>query len=179
MISQLSLLDAHQAHEERSEVADALHRYRLDVKWGDGPRVVFVGLNPSTANAEQDDPTLRRMKGFARAWGYGSLSVVNLYPWRATDPADLWRLPVSAWMDGGLALARLRDVCEGVDVVPCWGAPSVPRGHRAFHDRRAAEVLATIQGCASSVWALGWTQEGHPRHPLYVKADTVRQEVKP
>jgi hypothetical protein len=65
------------------------YRYRLWRRWADGPTVLFVMLNPSTADADVDDPTIRRCIGFARSWGAGALEVVNLYAWRATQPAEL------------------------------------------------------------------------------------------
>ena len=69
---------------------DERHRYSLTRRWGNGPRVCcWIMLNPSTADATTDDPTIRRCVRFTQAWGYDALTVVNLYAWRATDPADL------------------------------------------------------------------------------------------
>ena len=59
------------------------YRYTLTRRWGSGPRAVFVGLNPSTADAENDDASTRRMVGFARSAGCWSLKLVNLYAWRS------------------------------------------------------------------------------------------------
>ena len=69
---------------------DERHRYSLTRRCGNGPRVCcWIMLNPSTADATTDDPTIRRCVRFTQAWGYNALTVVNLYAWRATDPADL------------------------------------------------------------------------------------------
>ena len=69
---------------------DERHRYSLTRRWGYGPAVCcWIMLNPSTADATTDDPTIRRCLRFTQGWGYDALTVVNLYAWRATDPADL------------------------------------------------------------------------------------------
>ena len=67
-------------------------RYRLGRRWGEGPTIAFVLLNPSTADDQRDDPTIRRCIGFARRLGFGGLEVVNLYAYVATDPAELRRV---------------------------------------------------------------------------------------
>ena len=75
----------------RQAVLDPTGRYRyfLARDWGNGPRVAFVMLNPSTADAEKDDATIRRCVGFAKLWGFASLGVVNLYGFRCTSPSRL------------------------------------------------------------------------------------------
>jgi hypothetical protein len=102
------------------------YRYRLWRRWSDGPVVNFVMLNPSTADAEQDDPTVRRCVGFAKSWGAGGLVVTNLYALRSTDPKALWTAddpvgPENAFHLGSGAL--------GADTVVCaWGAEGARNG---------------------------------------------------
>ena len=76
---------------ESSAVVSPCERYRYVLRrvFGSGPAVMFVGLNPSTADEHRDDPTIRRCIGFAKRWGYGTVVVTNLYAWRATQPRDL------------------------------------------------------------------------------------------
>ena len=146
---------------------DGLYRYRLDRSWGGGPRVAFTMLNPSTADAREDDPTIRRCIGFARAWGYDGLTVVNLYPFRATSPAvmEMW-LDGPASDDDSLALntvALLQAAQESALMVAAWGV----------HGARDGEAARTFLSNHITRWHhLGLTKDGHPRHPLYVKGDT-------
>jgi hypothetical protein len=125
---------------------------------GDGRIVCFVMLNPSTADALEDDPTIRRCVGFARAWGFSCLSVRNLFAFRATNPqALLWAEdPVGPQGDAELRAARTADL-----VVAAWGA-HVPFGR----DRQALRLLVGVP-----LVCLGLTKHGHPRHPLYVRSD--------
>ncbi len=70
------------------------YRYSLWREWDSRrPIVAFVMLNPSTADAAKDDPTIRRCASFARSWGYGSLEVVNLFAYRASEPKRLRQTP--------------------------------------------------------------------------------------
>jgi hypothetical protein len=153
-------LDFGEVAEARSAVIsdDGLYRYRLDRRWADGPRVTWVMLNPSTANAEVEDPTSRRVIRFSRAWGYGALTIVNLYAWRATDPVELWFVedPVGPENDRYLA-----EACAGTDVIAAWGASG--------HVDRIREVLA-LPGM-DGLKALALTQSGQPRHPLYLRGN--------
>ena len=122
-------------------------------------------LNPSTADGLQDDPTIRRCVGFAQRWGYNVLSVRNLFPWRATDPAELFQVET---VTGGVrGDTELLAACTADLVVVAWGA-SVP----FLRDRAALELFAA-NFPAVPLWCLGVTKHGHPRHPLYVRADTV------
>lgn len=140
--------------------SDGLYRYWLRRSWrhgGDGRCVCFVMLNPSTADGDVDDPTLRRCMGYAQAWGFSVLTVRNLFALRATDPAALLESddPVGPRGDAELLVARTADV-----VVAAWGA-GVPFGR----DRQALEMLA-----GKRLFCLERTRHGHPRHPLYCRA---------
>lgn len=120
-------------------------------------------LNPSTADAEVLDPTVRRCLGFAHDWGFGSIEVVNLFAFRATDPRDLLRAaaPVGAANDRAIL-----DAASAADrVVVAWGA-------HGTHLGRGAEVAGRLADNSVQTLALATTKGGQPRHPLYVRADT-------
>jgi hypothetical protein len=150
----------------RSAVFDASghYRYRLTRVWAAGlPRVAFVLLNPSTADHRRDDPTIRRCVGFARAWGYGSVEVVNLFAWRATRPRDLHRAREPVGSDNGRHLRAA--VRRAERVVVAWGTHGAWRGRD-----RAALALLRRWGCAPL--CLGLTRDGQPRHVLYLPHQT-------
>lgn len=141
---------------------DGIYRYRLTRTWGSpASPAVFVMLNPSTADAEQDDPTVRRCIGFAKAWGHGSLIVVNLYALRSTDPRALWNhaAPVGGRVNDTHIAGALRQA--GL-VVAAWGAHARPHRVEAFR-----EIAAETR---TRVMHLGLTMRGAPRHPLYLPA---------
>jgi hypothetical protein len=145
---------------------DGLYRYRLDRRWSPGPTVAWVMLNPSAADADTDDATLRRATAFSRSWGFGALRVVNLYAYRATEPAELWKAAEPVGPDNDRHITR---AVSCVEIVAAWGANARP-------DRVAAvlEVLAKAPG-AGRVHALATTKAGQPRHPLYLRGDLVMQ----
>ena len=106
------------------------YRYALWREWigGDG-YVMFIGLNPSTADETQDDPTIRRCIAFAKAWGYGGLSMTNLFAFRATDPKKMKAVADPIGPENDAHLLRLaRDA--GV-IVAAWGANGTHRGRDA------------------------------------------------
>ena len=136
-----------------------LYRYLLLRDWRNGPTVNFVMLNPSTADATQDDPTIRRCAGFAKAWGYGTLAVTNLYAFRATNPAELQRAadPVGPANDDTIKAVAL----DSALVVCAWGA---------LGGARAAVVERMLGRLGVQLYSLGMTKGGQPRHPLYLPA---------
>ena len=131
------------------------YRYALTLRWGAGPRLAWIMLNPSRADAARNDPTVERCERRARAMGYGAMRVVNLFAIRATRPADMKRAadPVGPGGDAALAAAlRWAD-----DAICGWGVHGAHRG-------RDREVRARLR----RPLVLGLTAGGHPRHPLYV-----------
>lgn len=138
-----------------------MYRYALTRRLGLGERtILFIGLNPSTADATYDDPTIRRCVGFARRMGYDVLLMANLFGWRATDPRRLKgvRDPVGSQNDVWLRkLARMADT-----IVAAWG-------NGASSSERPSEVLAWF----GRVYCFGQTDLGQPRHPLYLPSDSA------
>jgi len=135
------------------------------------PVMLFIGLNPSLATAQRDDPTLRRLQGFARRWGYGGVEVLNLFARIAASPAVLRRStdPVGSENDRWLQ-ERLQVLAgsAGAGLWLGWGNGGAWRG-------RDGQVLRQIAGTSLPVWVLGRTASGQPRHPLYVAGDAVPQ----
>ncbi|MEM1063486.1 MAG: DUF1643 domain-containing protein [Planctomycetota bacterium] len=140
-----------------------VYRYTLWRIWDPGlPRLAFIGLNPSTATETVDDPTMRRCRGFAAREGYGGFDMLNIFGYRATDPAEMKRQdePVGPGND-----AAIRDVSRRTGVVvACWGT-------HGGHLGRDSDVCAILADEGVSVLCLGTTKQGFPRHPLYVKGD--------
>ncbi len=134
------------------------YRTRLDRWWDRSrPAVLFIGLNPSTADAVRNDPTVRRCIGFAMRWGFGGLVVANAFAWRSTDPAGLLATPDPVGPGNDPAIAAAAEECG--KVVAAWGT----HGGLLDRQRRLVELLAPI----APLWCLGRTREGFPRHPLY------------
>ena len=142
--------------------ADRTYRYVLTRTWDQTARTMtWIMLNPSTADAMADDPTNRRCKSFARREGCGGISVVNLFGLRATDPSALSQVPDPA----GPANDRFLEMhAKASLVVAAWGAGGTLRG-------RAREVGQRLTAAGVPLKCLGVTKDGHPRHPLYVRAD--------
>ena len=146
-------------------------RYRYALTrgdWLDGEGTcMFVMLNPSTADAREDDPTIRRCVGFARSWGFARLVVANLYAFRATDPRGLWAAEDPVGPDND---RWLWDLSYGAhEVIAAWGATRHPGGAD-----RVRAVLEALGSPHDSTRCLGQTMALHPRHPLYVRRDARR-----
>lgn len=146
--------------------ADGTYRYLLTRRWADGPAALFVMLNPSTADAFTPDPTITRCTGFARRWGYGGMSVVNLYGLRSTSPAALATHPDPVGPDNDEIIAAACREPQVHLVIAAWGT--------AFRDAdRPRKVTAIITQAGLAVSCLRVTRDGHPWHPLYVRGDTT------
>ena len=139
------------------------YRFKLWRRWNTGATgriVAFVMLNPSRANATDDDNTVRRCIGFAKAWGYDGLDVVNLFAKISTDPRGL-KDGDNPTGDPRCLEALLESALGAVRVVVAWGV------HGNDHNDRVVEVYAAFRRCAISLEAfLGATHGGQPRHPL-------------
>lgn len=143
-----------------SDDVEQAYRYMLSRTWGEGRRFVnFVMLNPSTADAEVDDPTIVRCMRRAAGWGFDGLTVTNLFAFRSTDPAGLKKTtdPIGPLNDDVLiAVAR-----DAACVVCGWGA------HGGLHDRARA-VRKLLESADIPLHHLGLTKGGHPGHPLFL-----------
>jgi len=123
---------------------------------------MFLMLNPSTADETVDDRTIMKCQSFAHRWGYGGISVYNLFAFRATKPADMMKArdPVGPdnddWIINGLNTSDL--------VVCAWG----PKG---IHLGREQQVLDLLWLHHDNVTCLKVTKGGHPSHPLYLPGD--------
>lgn len=146
-------------------------RWSLSRDWSDARRMLIVMLNPSTADGEKDDATIRRCVSFALREGCGGFTAVNLIPWRETSPTVLWRRIACA------STAERRDAEErnatawhqaaGATAGPilcAWGADALARSY-------AREFSYRIAGYDRPLACLGTTKAGAPRHPLYVRGD--------
>jgi len=147
---------------------DRVYRYSLVRQWYDefplwmasdpGPYAMFIGLNPSTADEVQNDPTVRRCIGYAKAWGYGALVMTNIFAYRSTDPKCMREVADPVGPDND---ATLQGLAAGAGiVVAAWGAHGTHRG-------RADQIKRMIP----KLHCLKLTKDGHPAHPLYLKKD--------
>lgn len=141
------------------------YRYSLTRIWeGTGQRVGFVMLNPSTATETQNDPTVERCERRARALGFGSFTVVNIFAWRDTDPRAMRAAadPIGPANDDAI----LECATAAHQIICAWGA------HGAFLGR-GAQVAALLRHVEKPLYHLGLSKEGHPKHPLYIPYSTT------
>lgn len=141
------------------------YRYTLARIWDPSlPWVAFIGLNPSTADAVEDDPTLNRCIQYAKAWGYGGVRMVNLFAFRATSPDDMRAAADPVGPDNDLAL---QSVCEDAGlVVAAWG------NYGSFHNR-SQQVRAILNG----LHCLKVNKSGEPAHPLYQRKSALPEPL--
>lgn len=140
------------------------YRYLLTRVWDtQGQRALFVMLNPSTATEFQNDPTVERCERRARALGFGSFRVTNIFAFRATAPRVMRAEPDPVGPANDAAISQ--SAAEWADRIICaWGT------HGA-HLGRGAQVEALLRATGRPLYTLGLTQDGHPKHPLYIGYD--------
>ena len=138
-----------------------VYRWELGRVWdGSLPQVVFCGLNPSKAGARFDDATVRLWRGIAKRLGFGGFTAVNAYAVVETYPRLL---------DYGTAKGQRTDealrhvVRQTATFVACWGA--------GCERRRQAEIVKIVRDLGRTIYVLGFTQDGFPRHPRGIPRD--------
>lgn len=155
------------------------HRVRDVVALDDFARVLFLMLNPSTADEFANDPTVARCVDYADRWGFGGLWVANLFSWRGTDPMSLVHaLEAGHDPSGGEANeGAIASLANDAKLVICaWGNGP---GRRVFErklEKRARAVVAKLRLAGVPTFCLGEpTGKGHPNHPLYLRRDIERR----
>ena len=141
------------------------YRYLLTREFGGESTCLFVMLNPSTADAADDDPTIRRCIGFAKREGFGRLEVVNLYGYMAAKPAGLFACGEPVGDGNYFAIAEA--LSQADVVVVAWG------NHGSLHSGRIEAFIDMIELSGNRAKCFGLTGEGQPKHPLYLRLDTV------
>lgn len=146
------------------------YRYHLGRRWSDNPKTaLFVMLNPSTADASEDDATIRRCKSFAKAWGCGALSVVNLFAFRATDPRDMKAAADPVGPDNEQHFKAALTGLGGGPVVCAWG-------NHGDWQNQCTVALKWIRDMGLQPMALKVSKiSGQPSHPLYLKKGLMPQ----
>lgn len=146
-------------------------RYVLWRRWNPGPALMWILLNPSTADDKDLDPTLRRCLRFSQDLGYGAMCITNLFPYRATDPKEMKRFYEINWYEKFVqesgwenihAISRCSEKCDAV--IAGWGK----HGGLMRRNDTVAEMIEAKRGLLNCLDVCG---DGNPKHPLYLRAD--------
>jgi hypothetical protein len=142
------------------------YRYELFRGWNySEPKILFIMLNPSTADAQNDDPTIRRCMGFAKSWQYGGFYVANLFALRATNPKEIYKAADPIGKDNLFYLHRAAVLqCNG-EVICAWG-------NHGRYKNIGNQVLEALWDWGVVPNCFGLTKKGQPKHPLYLKNET-------
>lgn len=147
-----------------------LYRYRLERRIGDGPTLGGIMVNPSTADANEDDPTIRRWIGFATRLGFGRVVIGNLFAYRSTDVKQLAAVDDPVGPDNDRHLVEI--ITRSDTLVVGWGAlaklPKRLRARWCFVDRAAKDARVPLM-------CFGTTKTGDPMHPLFLPYDSALQ----
>lgn len=154
-----------------SEVRTALfsdcqkYRYRLEIIWDQSScLLVVIGLNPSTATHLEDDPTLKRVKSFARSFGCGGVRMLNAFAWRSTSPLALFQVPDPVGPDNTIDFLMANRTAV---TVAAWGVNIQKKPWKHWY--RGHDIAAAMPG----LMCLRKTPSGHPEHPLYLPPDLI------
>ncbi len=141
---------------------DRRHRYSLVHQWNplfSDRLIMWIGLNPSTADESKLDPTLTRIRSFSQREGFDGFWMANLFGLRTPYPEEMKAAPDPVGLENDTSLLAAAERCERI--VAAWGVSGEYQAR--------AEAVARLLG-KRELWCLGTTQDGHPRHPLYVAA---------
>lgn len=155
---------------------DGLHRYLLrrsctpdDDDGTPNTLALFIMLNPSTADANTDDPTIRKCRGFASRWNCTAFEVVNLFSFRATKPRDLWLAAEPIGIDCDRHIVEAVKRADPDYVIAAWGAQ---KNKRAIERARYVEAIVRAAVPGVRLQSIGEpSQDGHPQHPLMLAYD--------
>lgn len=150
-----------------------VYRYLLWRVWEpSAPKLMWLMLNPSTADSFKNDPTVERCSRRAAIMGYGSMVVCNIFALRSTNPAVLYQHNDPVGRGNDEAIFEASNWAD--QIILGWG------GHGAYLNR-GAEVMGLLERHISrgAVKCLEWNQDGHPKHPLYIGYDVQPKVVPP
>ncbi|MDZ5474152.1 DUF1643 domain-containing protein [Bacillus sp. 31A1R] len=156
----------------RDAVIDGNYRYSLIREWdiNNSKSVVFVLLNPSTADDEEDDQTTKICIEFAKRWGFGSLQIVNLFAYRATDPKDLKNVNNYQKMVGEKNYQFLSTALDEADKIVCaWGEHGIIK--KRYLDPSLIKLFSNHQ-----LYCFRELAKKQPKHPLGVDYTTPLKE---
>lgn len=135
------------------------YRYQLWRRWRKGPSLVWLLLNPSTADEKENDATIKRCIGFAQMWGYGRIDVINLFAFRSTNPNDLDLAHDPVGPENDKVIRRYGNE----QMIAGWGDKG---SARAYRNERALAVIQLLKSLNCKIFCLGVTKKGQPRHPV-------------
>ena len=140
---------------------DRKYRYVLSRIWDETkPKVMIIGLNPSTADETEDDPTIGRCISFSKSWGYGGVYMLNLFAFRATQPKDMFNAENPIGLENN---SYIEIYSKKVDKIVCaWG-------NHGIYKNRGNEIREKFD----KLFYLKLNQTGEPAHPLYLKSESV------
>ena len=149
---------------------DEKYRYLLGRRISDSPRrLLFIMLNPATADATQNDPTIRRCIGFAERWGYGLLEIANLFAYRTPYVSELRRADDPIGPDNDEWICHALNVAD--KVILAWG------NHGAYMNRSLQIRRMALE--TAQPYHLGLNKTGEPKHPLYLPSATIPTPLHP